>query len=49
MFVEDGNPVTNDFVGWTAEGNKAYDVLINIRTDSRKGDYSDKEQFVYSI
>ncbi len=37
------------FVKTVIVDGKAYDVLINIRTDSRAGDYSDKEQFVYSI
>lgn len=37
------------FVKTVVVDGKAYDVVINVRTDSRKGDYSDKEQYVYSI
>lgn len=37
------------FIKTVVVDGKAYDVLINVRTDSQLGDYSDKEQFVYSI
>ena len=37
------------FVKTVVVDGKAYDVVINVRADSRKGDYSDKEHYVYSI